>query len=73
MDKMVIETGFTKKIISGLIKRFLKKKFGIDKVRIDFDELRLDFNGKSGSFRVNIEGEFTQDDILKLVKGDGIE
>lgn len=69
MDNMSITTAFSKKIITKVLKKKIDNKFGDTSIDLHIEDLEISFDGNGGSFRLNVEGEFTQDDILKLLKG----
>ena len=69
MDSMIIESSVSKKLISSLLTRYVRKKTGIKGIKVDLELFRLKFNGESGIFTATIYGEFTQNDILRLMKG----
>lgn len=68
MDTMSITTSFTKKIITKILKKKLDDKLGGTGIDLHIEDLEITFDGSGGVFKVNVEGEFTQDDILKLLK-----
>lgn len=69
MDNMSITTAFTKGILAKILKKKIDKKLGNTGIELYIEDLNVSFDASNGgTFRVSIEGGFSQDDILKLVK-----
>ena len=68
MDNMSITTAFSKKILTKVLKKKLDNKFGDTDIDLTINDLEINFDGNGGTFKLNVGGKFTQDDILKLLK-----
>lgn len=69
MDEMKINLGskLMRKIVSKVASKFLSKAIGY-KVKINFDELKVDFVDGDAKIRTNLEVEMDKNEFTKLIK-----
>ena len=69
MDEISISTSFMQKILSGIIKRAIKKKIGCD-INLSFnDPIQLVFDGDDFiKLHVNVDAEMYKFEFQKLIK-----
>ncbi len=71
MDEVKIESGFTKMILSKILKTVLKKKFGCD-IIIELNEFNATIKDGKTHIHVSADGEMNNGDLTKLLKVAGL-
>lgn len=69
---MRLGSTFMKKVISKLIKKSLKKKFGYD-VDIQLNELDVTIIDGTAKLHVNVDAELNKEELTKIVKNMGLD
>lgn len=65
MDKLIINSNFTRGIISRLIKRTMKKKFG-NNIDIQIEDLEVSIN--DDIVKVKMSGEMSKESLAAITK-----
>lgn len=71
MDEVRIESGFTKMILSKILKTVLKKKLGCD-VTVELNEFKVIIKDGKAHIHVSADGEIDNGDLTKLLKIAGL-
>ena len=71
MDEVRIESGFTKMILSKILKTVLKKKLGCD-VTVELNEFKATIKDGKAHIHVSADGEIDNGDLTKLLKIAGL-
>lgn len=71
MDEVRIESGFTKMILSKILKTVLKKKLGCD-VTVELNEFKATIKDGKAHIHVSADGEIDNGDLAKLLKVAGL-
>ena len=71
MDEVRIESGFTKMILSRILRTVLKKKLGCD-VTVELNEFKATIKDGKAHIHVSADGEMNNGDLTKLLKVAGL-
>lgn len=71
MDEMKITSKFTRNVISKIIKKVLKKKFGYD-IDVQLDQLNATFINEKAHIRLSIDADLDQAELMKILKNIGL-
>lgn len=66
-DTMKIRTSFFKDLVSKVIKKILKQKFGMD-VNFSLGEFEMDSFGGKTYFHISCDASIKNEDICKIVE-----
>lgn len=67
MDELNIVTGFTRTIISKMLRKFLQKKIGTD-VDVKLNTIKVNMVEDKAYVHLDIEAELTKSELMKLIK-----
>lgn len=67
MDELNIVTGFTRTIISKMLRKFLQKKIGTD-VDVKLNTIKVNIVEDKAYVHLDIEAELTKGELMKLIK-----
>ena len=65
--KLILTSGFTKRIVTKIIAKAIKKKTGYD-IDIELNEITMEMVGQKVRLHVDVKAEMHGDDLLDLVK-----
>lgn len=65
--KLILTSGFTKRIVTKIIAKAIKKKTGYD-IDIELNEITMEMVGLKVRLHVDVKAEMHGDDLLALVK-----
>ena len=71
MDEMKIVSGFTKGIVSKIVRMVLRKKMGCD-ANILLNELNVSINDGKTHIHLDLDAELEKEELLKLLKNIGL-
>lgn len=67
MDELNIVTGFTRTIISKMLRKFLRKKTGAD-IDTRFNTIKVNIVNDKAYVHVDLEAEMSKNELTKLLK-----
>lgn len=67
MDELNIVTGFTRTIISKMLRKFLQKKIGTD-VDVKLNTIKVNMVEDKAYVHLDIEAELIKGELMKLIK-----
>lgn len=70
MDQMTIGSKFTRCIVSKMIKKTIKKKYGCD-IDVMLNNLKVTVDDGQTHVRVNVDAHLSNGELLKLLKNVG--
>lgn len=69
--KLILTTGFTKRIVTKIIAKGIKKKTGYD-VNIELNEITVELVGQKVCVHVDAKAEMHGDDLIALAKSNDL-
>lgn len=67
MDELNIVTGFTRTIISKMLRKFLRKKTGAD-IDARFNVIKVNIVNDKAYVHIDLEAEMSKNELTKLLK-----
>ena len=67
MDKMILESEFVRGIISKLMKRAVKKKYGYD-IDVNIDKVNATYANGKMNIQLGLSTELTKEELFKILK-----
>ena len=71
MDEMRIVTKFTKRIISKMLRKIIRKKIGYD-VDIQLNDLIVTIDNERVKLHIDVNAELDKDEFTKILKNTGL-
>ena len=73
MDEMKISSGFLTGILSKIVKKTIKKKFGRD-IDVKLNELKVNFNNEGkATVHLSADASLEKNELLNILKGVGLD
>ena len=69
--KLVLNTKFMRSIVSKILAKTIEKKFGCN-VDIQISTVKVESDGDKVRLKVDLAGEMKQDDLVNLLKVNGV-
>ena len=67
MDKMILESEFVRGIISKLIRRAVKKKYGYE-IDVSIDKVNATYSNGKMNVQLGLSTELTKEELWKILK-----
>lgn len=70
--KLKLRTRFTRKIVSKMISRFIRKEYGYN-INIDFDDLDIESLDGETIVKANVELRINNDELIEILEKAGLD